>query len=177
MDENQKKTTLNLDDKDRAYLNSVMAHLKDSSNHKLSIEHNDKLGEFVENSIKTKIDEKIPDFHSNKNIDKIKQALLKVEEKQEKLDEELESVHKWSAYFKTLMIAVLFAILFIGVVTTFMGGLFNVLGFEHLYDGLNYQIKHSEGFVAFLWHLGFLAPYLLLVALIWLLFKLKDKYI
>ncbi|HHB5948977.1 TPA: DUF334 domain-containing protein [Staphylococcus aureus] len=109
-------------------------------------------------------------------MERFKQSLLSIEQKQERLDDSLESVHKWSMYFKSLLMLSLFAVLLISVVATFMGGLFNVLGFDHMYKGLEYQIKHSEGFVAFLWHLGYLIPYLLLATLIWLLFALERKY-
>ena len=93
-----------------------------------------------------------------------------------RLAEELQESKKQSTLFKTGLMGILFAILFIGVVATFMGGLFNVLGFDHMYKGLEYQIKHSEGFVAFLWHLGYIIPYLMLAGLIWLLFALNDKF-
>lgn len=176
LESNHEKTTLNLSNEDKLYLTKLTERIKHSNEHKINIEIDDKLGKLIEQKIDKNLDKKIPDFHSTQTMERFKQSLLSIEQKQERLDDSLESVHKWSMYFKSLLMLSLFAVLFIGVVATFMGGLFNVLGFDHMYKGLEYQIKHSEGFVAFLWHLGYLIPYLLLATLIWLLFALERKY-
>ncbi|HDZ0087860.1 TPA: DUF334 domain-containing protein [Staphylococcus aureus] len=167
---------MNLSNEDKLYITKLTERIKRSNEHKINIEMDDKLGKLIQQKIDTNLDKKIPDFHSTQTMERFKQSLLSIEQKQERLDDSLKSVHKWSMYFKSLLMLSLFAVLFIGVVGTFMGGLFNVLGFDHMYKGLEYQIKHSEGFVAFLWHLGYLIPYLLLATLIWLLFALERKY-
>lgn len=141
---------MNLSNEDKLYITKLTERIKRSNEHKINIEIDDKLGKLIEQ----KIDKKIPDFHSTQTMARFKQSLLSIEQKQERLDDSLESVHKWSMYFKSLLMLSLFAVLFIGVVGTFMGGIFNALGVQHVYQGLEYQIKHSEGFVAFLWHLG-----------------------
>lgn len=161
-----------MSNEDKLYLTKLTERIKHSNEHKINIEIDDKLGKLIQQ----KIDKKIPDFHSTQTMARFKQSLLSIEEKQERLDDRLESVHKWSMYFKSLLMLSLFAVLFIGVVGTFMGGIFNALGVQHVYQGLEYQIKHSEGFVAFLWHLGYIIPYLMLAGLIWLLFALERKY-
>ncbi|HDM0305313.1 TPA: hypothetical protein PY621_002833 [Staphylococcus aureus] len=167
---------MNLSNDDKLYITRLTEQIKRSNEHKINIEIDDKLGKLIQQKVDKNLDKKIPDFHSTQTMERFKQSLLSIEQKQERLDDSLESVHKWSMYFKSLLMLSLFAVLFIGVVATFMGGLFNVLGFDHMYQGLEYQIKHSEGFVAFLWHLGYLIPYLLLATLIWLLFALERKY-
>lgn len=167
---------MNLSNDDKLYLTRLTERIKHSNEHKINIEIDDKLGKLIQQKIDTNLDKKIPDFHSTQTMERFKQSLLSIEQKQERLDDSLESVHKWSMYFKSLLMLSLFAVLFIGVVGTFMGGIFNSLGVQHVYQGLEYQIKHSEGFVAFLWHLGYLIPYLLLATLIWLLFALNDKF-
>lgn len=139
-----------MSNEDKLYITKLTERIKRSNEHKINIEIDDKLGKLIEQ----KIDKKIPDFHSTQTMARFKQSLLSIEQKQERLDDSLESVHKWSMYFKSLLMLSLFAVLFIGVVGTFMGGIFNALGVQHVYQGLEYQIKHSEGFVAFLWHLG-----------------------
>jgi len=173
---NHEKTTLNLSNDDKLYLTRLTERIKHSNEHKINIEIDDKLGKLIQQKIDKNLDKKIPDFHSTQTMERFKQSLLSIEQKQERLDDSLESVHKWSMYFKSLLMLSLFAVLLISVVATFMGGLFNVLGFDHMYKGLEYQIKHSEGFVAFLWHLGYLIPYLLLATLIWLIMALERKY-
>ncbi|MBM6187277.1 hypothetical protein H6L08_11690, partial [Staphylococcus epidermidis] len=42
----------------------------------------------------------------------------------QKIDDNIESVHKWATYFKSALMLTLFAVLLISVVATFMGGLF-----------------------------------------------------
>ncbi|CFS85585.1 TPA: DUF334 domain-containing protein [Staphylococcus aureus] len=167
---------MNLSNEDKLYLTRLTERIKRSNEHKINIEMDDKLGKLIQQKIDKNLDKKIPDFHSTQTMERFKQSLLSIEQKQERLDDSLKSVHKWATYFKSALMLTLFAVLLISVVATFMGGLFNVLGFDHMYQGLEYQIKHSEGFVAFLWHLGYLIPYLLLATLIWLLFALNDKF-
>jgi len=167
---------LNLSNEDKLYLTKLTERIKHSNEHKINIEMDDKLGKLIQQKIDKNLDKKIPDLHSTQTMERFKQSLLSIEQKQERLDDSLESVHKWSMYFKSLLMLSLFAVLLISVVATCMGGLFNVLGFDHMYNGLEYQIKHSEGFVAFLWHLGYIIPYLMLAGLIWLLFALNDKF-
>lgn len=167
---------MNLSNEDKLYITKLTERIKRSNEHKINIEIDDKLGKLIEQKIDKNLDKKIPDFHSTQTMARFKQSLLSIEQKQERLDDSLESVHKWSMYFKSLLMLSLFAVLFIGVVGTFMGGIFNALGVQHVYQGLEYQIKHSEGFVAFLWHLGYIIPYLMLAGLIWLLFSLNDKF-
>ena len=176
LESNHEKTTLNLSNDDKLYITRLTERIKRSNEHKINIEIDDKLGKLIEQKIDKNLDKKIPDFHSTQTMARFKQSLLSIEQKQERLDDSLESVHKWSMYFKSLLMLSLFAVLFIGVVGTFMGGIFNALGVQHVYQGLEYQIKHSEGFVAFLWHLGYIIPYLMLAGLIWLLFALNDKF-
>ncbi len=176
LESNHEKTTLNLSNEDKLYITKLTERIKHSNEHKINIEIDDKLGKLIQQKIDKNLDKKIPDFHSTQTMARFKQSLLSIEEKQERLDDRLESVHKWSMYFKSLLMLSLFAVLFIGVVGTFMGGIFNALGVQHVYQGLEYQIKHSEGFVAFLWHLGYIIPYLMLAGLIWLLFALNDKF-
>ena len=176
LESNHEKTTLNLSNEDKLYITKLTERIKRSNEHKINIEIDDKLGKLIEQKIDKNLDKKIPDFHSTQTMARFKQSLLSIEQKQERLDDSLESVHKWSMYFKSLLMLSLFAVLFIGVVGTFMGGIFNALGVQHVYQGLEYQIKHSEGFVAFLWHLGYIIPYLMLAGLIWLLFALNDKF-
>lgn len=161
---------------DKLYITRLTERIKRSNEHKINIEIDDKLGKLIQQKIDKNLDKKIPDFHSTQTMERFKQSLLSIEQKQERLDDSLESVHKWSMYFKSLLMLSLFAVLFIGVVGTFMGGIFNALGVQHVYQGLEYQTKHSEGFVAFLWHLGYIIPYLMLAGLIWLLFALNDKF-
>ena len=176
LESNHEKTTLNLSNEDKLYITKLTERIKRSNEHKINIEIDDKLGKLIEQKIDKNLDKKIPDFHSTQTMARFKQSLLSIEQKQERLDDSLESVHKWSMYFKSLLMLSLFAVLFIGVVGTFMGGIFNALGVQHVYQGLEYQIKHSEGFVAFLWHLGYIIPYLMLAGLIWILFALNDKF-
>ena len=176
LESNHEKTTLNLSNEDKLYITRLTERIKRSNEHKINIEIDDKLGKLIQQKIDKNLDKKIPDFHSTQTMERFKQSLLSIEQKQERLDDSLESVHKWSMYFKSLLMLSLFAVLFIGVVGTFMGGIFNALGVQHVYQGLEYQIKHSEGFVAFLWHLGYIIPYLMLAGLIWLLFALNDKF-
>ena len=145
---------MNLSNEDKLYITKLTERIKRSNEHKINIEIDDKLGKLIQQKIDKNLDKKIPDFHSTQTMERFKQSLLSIEQKQERLDDSLESVHKWSMYFKSLLMLSLFAVLFIGVVGTFMGGIFNALGVQHVYQGLEYQIKHSEGFVAFLWHLG-----------------------
>ena len=169
---------MNLSDEDKLYISRMTDQIKRSNTHeiKVNIETDDNLSEFIKQKIDEKFDEKIPNLRTKQTMERFKQSLLSIEQKQERLDDSLESVHKWSMYFKSLLMLSLFAVLFIGVVGTFMGGIFNALGVQHVYQGLEYQIKHSEGFVAFLWHLGYIIPYLMLAGLIWLLFALNDKF-
>lgn len=167
---------MNLSNEDKLYLTRLTERIKHSNEHKINIEIDDKLGKLIQQKIDKNLDKKIPDFHSTQTMERFKQSLLSIEQKQERLDDRLESVHRWATYFKSALMLTLFAVLLISVVATFMGGLFNVLGFDHMYQGLEYQIKHSEGFVAFLWHLGYLIPYLLLATLIWLILALERKY-
>ena len=161
----REKTTLNLSKDDRALLQSIKA------------EQSEKVTEKVEDVLTKAVDEKLNvELIQNRVYDSMQKNEEKLYHTERRLAEELQESKKQSTLFKTGLMGILFAILFIGVVATFMGGLFNVLGFDHMYKGLEYQIKHSEGFVAFLWHLGYLIPYLLLATLIWLLFALNDKF-
>ena len=161
----REKTTLNLSKDDRALLQSIKA------------EQSEKVTEKVEDVLTKAVDEKLNvELIQNRVYDSMQKNEEKLYHTERRLAEELQESKKQSTLFKTGLMGILFAILFIGVVATFMGGLFNVLGFDHMYKGLEYQIKHSEGFVAFLWHLGYLIPYLLLATLIWLLFALERKY-
>ncbi|HDE0243846.1 TPA: hypothetical protein PB378_002832 [Staphylococcus aureus] len=169
---------MNLSDEDKLYISRMTDQIKRSNTHeiKVSIETDDKLSEFIKQKIDEKFDEKIPNLRTKQTMEQFKWSLMRIEDKQEILDDNIESVHKWATYFKSALMLTLFAVLLISVVATFMGGLFNVLGFDYMYKGLEYQIKHSEGFVAFLWHLGYLIPYLLLATLIWLILALEHKY-
>ncbi|HEF3501784.1 TPA: hypothetical protein R9086_001751, partial [Campylobacter jejuni] len=137
---------MNLSNEDKLYLTRLTERIKHSNEHKINIEMDDKLGKLIQQKIDTNLDKKIPDFHSTQTMERFKQSLLSIEQKQERLDDSLKSVHKWATYFKSALMLTLFAVLLISVVATFMGGLFNVLGFDHMYKGLEYQIKHSEGF-------------------------------
>ncbi|EAC7660712.1 DUF334 domain-containing protein, partial [Listeria monocytogenes] len=160
----REKTTLNLSKDDRALLQSIKA------------EQSEKVTEKVEDVLTKAVDEKLNvELIQNRVYDSMQKNEEKLYHTERRLAEELQESKKQSTLFKTGLMGILFAILFIGVVATFMGGLFNVLGFDHMYKGLEYQINHSEGFVAFLWHLGYLIPYLLLATLIWLLFALERK--
>ena len=161
----REKTTLNLSKDDRALLQSIKA------------EQSEKVTEKVEDVLTKAVDEKLNvELIQNRVYDSMQKNEEKLYHTERRLAEELQESKKQSTLFKTGLMGILFAILFIGVVATFMGGLFNVLGFDHMYQGLEYQIKHSEGFVAFLWHLGYLIPYLLLATLIWLILALERKY-
>lgn len=161
----REKTTLNLSKDDRALLQSIKA------------EQSEKVTEKVEDVLTKAVDEKLNvELIQNRVYDSMQKNEEKLYHTERRLAEELQESKKQSTLFKTGLMGILFAILFIGVVATFMGGLFNVLGFDHMYKGLEYQIKHSEGFVAFLWHLGYIIPYLMLAGLIWLLFALNDKF-
>lgn len=161
----REKTTLNLSKDDRALLQSIKA------------EQSEKVTEKVEDVLTKAVDEKLNvELIQNRVYDSMQKNEEKLYHTERRLAEELQESKKQSTLFKTGLMGILFAILFIGVVATFMGGLFNVLGFDHMYKGLEYQIKHSEGFVAFLWHLGYLIPYLLLATLIWLILALEHKY-
>ncbi|HDM1017546.1 TPA: hypothetical protein PY519_002946, partial [Staphylococcus aureus] len=136
---------MNLSNEDKLYITRLTEQIKHSNEHKINIEIDDKLGKLIQQNIDKNLDKKIPDFHSTQTMARFKQSLLSIEQKQERLDDSLKSVHKWATYFKSALMLTLFAVLLISVVATFMGGLFNVLGFDHMYKGLEYQIKHSEG--------------------------------
>ena len=125
---------MNLSNEDKLYLTRLTERIKRSNEHKINIEIDDKLGKLIEQKIDKNLDKKIPDFHSTQTMERFKQSLLSIEQKQERLDDSLESVHKWSMYFKSLLMLSLFAVLFIGVVGTFMGGIFNALGVQHVYQ-------------------------------------------
>lgn len=117
--------------------------IKRSNTHeiKVNIETDDNLSEFIKQKIDEKFDEKIPNLRTKQTMEQFKWSLMRIEDKQEILDDNIESVHKWATYFKSALMLTLFAVLLISVVATFMGGLFNVLGFDHMYKGLEYQIK------------------------------------
>ncbi|RZH70037.1 hypothetical protein EIH00_16645, partial [Staphylococcus aureus] len=113
---------------DKLYITRLTERIKRSNEHKINIEIDDKLGKLIQQKIDKNLDKKIPVFHSTKTMERFKHSLLSIEQKQERLDDSLERVHKWSMYFKSLLMLSLFAVLFIGVVGTFMGGIFNALG-------------------------------------------------
>lgn len=156
---------MNLSKDDRALLQSIKT------------EQSEKVSEKVEDVLTKAVDKKLNvELIQNRVYDSIQKNEEKLYHTERRLAEELQESKKQSTLFKTSLMGILFAILFIGVVATFMGGIFNILGFDHLYKEIEYQTKHSEGFVVFLWNLGYLVPYLLLVGLIWLLFVLNKKY-
>ena len=142
LESNHEKTTLNLSDEDKLYISRMTDQIKRSNTHeiKVNIETDDNLSEFIKQKIDEKFDEKIPNLRTKQTMEQFKWSLMRIEDKQEILDDNIESVHKWATYFKSALMLTLFAVLLISVVATFMGGLFNVLGFDHMYKGLEYQI-------------------------------------
>ena len=121
----REKTTLNLSKDDRALLQSIKA------------EQSEKVTEKVEDVLTKAVDEKLNvELIQNRVYDSMQKNEEKLYHTERRLAEELQESKKQSTLFKTGLMGILFAILFIGVVATFMGGLFNVLGFDHMYKGL-----------------------------------------
>ncbi|MHC9995787.1 hypothetical protein ACQX2P_12045, partial [Corynebacterium diphtheriae] len=105
LESNHEKTTLNLSDEDKLYISRMTDQIKRSNTHeiKVNIETDDNLSEFIKQKIDEKFDEKIPNLRTKQTMEQFKWSLMRIEDKQEILDDNIESVHKWATYFKSAL--------------------------------------------------------------------------
>ncbi|MGQ2066463.1 hypothetical protein, partial [Salmonella enterica] len=85
-----------MSDEDKLYISRMTDQIKRSNTHeiKVNIETDDKLSEFIKQKIDEKFDEKIPNLRTKQTMEQFKWSLMRIEDKQEILDDNIESVHK-----------------------------------------------------------------------------------
>lgn len=130
-----------------------------------------KVSSTIESQIKDSIIKQVNTNELNKKIDDVNKVT----------NQQVENLKKQHRTMKYVLFGVLLFTVIIALISSFVGGVFDLVGLDNLYNVIGAKIKASEGFVTLLWYLAYIVVPLLWTGLfagigVWL-YRKVDTYI
>lgn len=168
------QTTLSLSSKDRKLLEDIKEGKKVTLrfDHELvSQEIGGKVSRTIESEIKDSIIKQVNTNELNKKIDDVNKVT----------NQQVENLKKQHRTMKYVLFGVLLFTVIVALISSFVGGVFDLVGLDNLYNVIGAKIKASEGFVTLLWYLAYIVVPLLWTGIfaglgVWL-YRKVDTYI
>ena len=168
------QTTLSLSSKDRKLLEDIKEGKKVTLrfDHELvSQEIGGKVSRTIESEIKDSIIKQVNTNELNKKIDDVNKVT----------NQQVENLKKQHRTMKYVLFSVLLFTVIVALISSFVGGVFDLVGLDNLYNVIGAKIKASEGFVTLLWYLAYIVVPLLWTGIfaglgVWL-YRKVDTYI
>lgn len=105
--------------------------------------------------------------------DELNSRLSKLEEMRKK---EIKVIENKAKYYKKVAYVLLALCVILALVSSFAGGLFNLIGLDNFQSFMLAEMKQAHGFLKFIYVIGFIAlPVIWIGALFWLCKYLLDK--
>lgn len=165
---------MSLSSKDRKLLEEVKEGKKVTFrfDHKsVSEEIGSRVSGTIESQIKDSIIKQVNTNELNKKIDDVNKVT----------NQQVESLKKQNRSMKYVLFGVLLFTVIIALISSFVGGVFDLVGLDNLYNVIGAKIKASEGFVTLLWYLAYIVVPLFWTGIfaslgVWL-YRKVDTYI